>query len=64
MAVNKTFISDYMNEIFSYGGIPTTRADIIRDMQNRGFTQRQIDYYQMGMELSRKLRGIKSGNRI
>ena len=59
MKSTKNFISTYMNEIFSYGGIPTTRADIIRDMQDRGFTQRQIDYYQMGMELSKKLRGVK-----
>ncbi len=59
MAVNKSFISTYVNEIFSYGGIPTTRADIIRDLQDRGFTQRQIDYYQMGMELSKKLKGVQ-----
>lgn len=54
-----TFISDYMNEVVSYGGIPTRRVDIIRDLQSKGLTRREIDYYLIGIaqrqELGRKL---------
>ncbi len=55
----ETFMTAYMNEVFNYGGIPTTRANIIRDMQKQGFTTREIDCYQMGMALSKELKEKK-----
>ena len=42
--------TDYANEVFNYGGIPTKRIDIIRHLESIGGTQRQIDLYLMGLD--------------
>lgn len=47
----------YMNEVVNYGGIPTTRADVIRDLQSRGFTVQEVSRYMQGLDLGRILRG-------
>jgi hypothetical protein len=52
----RRFISDYLNEVISYGGEPFTRADAIRDMQNMGMSQVHIDRWLQGYELGERLR--------
>jgi hypothetical protein len=59
-ADNRSILSDYLNEVISYGGEPFTRADAIRDMQNMGMTQAHIDRWFQGYELGAQLRAEKS----
>lgn len=47
---NKDFMTEYMSKKFNYGGIMTTRADIIRDLQKKTNNQRLISSYLMGLE--------------
>lgn len=39
------YIDTYYNEVLNYGGIPTKRIDIIKDLQKKGFAQERIDFY-------------------
>jgi len=34
-----------LSEKLNYGGIPTRRVDIIKDMESKGFDKRIIDWY-------------------
>ena len=41
----------YFNEPVSYGGLPSTRAEIIRDLRERcGSTDAEIQAYLMGLD--------------
>ena len=42
----------YANELRNYGGIPTRRIDIIRDLQKQGSNNREIDAYLFGLDTS------------
>lgn len=53
---NKNFMAEYMNKKFNYGGIMTTRVDIIRDLQKKTTNQRLISSYLMGLEYKEKYR--------
>lgn len=43
-------VTDYMNEVVMYGGEPTTRGEVIKDLQARGFEQALIDRYLQGLD--------------
>lgn len=42
--------SEYLNEIISYGGIPTRRIDVIRDLEKHGWDQQAIGWYMLSNE--------------
>ena len=43
--------TQYLTEVVSYGGLPATRAEVIRDLRERcGATDKQIDYYLIGLD--------------
>jgi hypothetical protein len=46
----------YLDELISYGGEPTTRAEVIADMQRMGTPQPCIDRWLQGQELAARLR--------
>jgi hypothetical protein len=48
-------VRDYMQELINYGGVPTSRGDVIRDLQARGLTQIQIDAYLFGADRRREI---------
>ena len=58
---SRHIVTDYMNKVFNYGGIPTRRVDIIRDLERIGATPRQIDYYLMGLDKAYSLKNKKGG---
>jgi len=37
-------VSQYMTESVTWGGLPTTRIEMIRTMQSWGYTEREIDW--------------------
>jgi hypothetical protein len=46
----------YLDELISYGGEPTTRAEVISDMQPMGTPQPCIDRWLQGQEHAARLR--------
>jgi len=49
-----TATSIYLDEVVSFGGIPTKRGDVISELQRIGGSQATIDRYLQGLDLSRK----------
>ena len=45
----------YLDELIDYGGIPTTRAEVIADMQSTGTPQSLIDRWLQGQEHAARL---------
>ncbi|QMV19977.1 hypothetical protein GOB94_15770 [Granulicella sp. 5B5] len=56
------YLDRYLNELIDYGGIPTTRAEVILDMQRAGNPQPVIDRWLQGQEYAAILRARQ--NRI
>ncbi len=50
-----SLVERYLNEPMSYGGVMSTRGDIIRDLQRSGADAAWIDRYMQGAELRIKL---------
>jgi len=48
-------LREYLTEPVIYGGAPSTRAEIIRDMQEQGIPQKCIDRYLQGLDLRLKM---------
>ena len=48
-------VTEYMNEVGNYGGIPMRRGDIINDLRELGGTLRQINLYLLGLDTSHEL---------
>lgn len=49
------FMDKIMNQEFNYGGVMTSRANVIRDLQKQGRSQKEIDRYMQGLEISQGL---------
>lgn len=46
-----SFVDRYLNEPMEYGGVMSTRGQIIRDLQRRGVDAACIDRYLQGADL-------------
>lgn len=51
----RTTVSDYLSEKVSYGGLETTRGEMIADLQSKGATKEQINAYLGGRALRESL---------
>jgi hypothetical protein len=54
--MSKNPVSRYLDEIIDYGGIPTTRGEVILDMRSQGIDQPCIDRWLQGQELMASIR--------
>lgn len=45
---------EYLTEPILWGGLPSTRAEIIRTLQKQGTPQRCVDYHLIGLDQSRE----------
>lgn len=46
--------SAHLDQMVNYGGIPTKRGDVMKDLQRMGGSQQQIDRYMQGADLAAK----------
>jgi hypothetical protein len=46
----RNLASEYLNEVILYGGIPTRRIDVIRDLEFHGWDQQSIGWYMLNAE--------------
>jgi hypothetical protein len=52
-----TTVSDYLEELVSFGGQTMTRAAVIAELQRLGLTPKEVDCYMQALDLGRKARG-------
>ena len=48
----RTTAKDMLNQMVNYGGIPTRRGDVIKDLQKQGLSQAGIDRYLQKLDFS------------
>lgn len=53
-------VQDYLNEEIVVGGEKMTRGQFILDMKAQGATQKQIDFYMMGLEQVNRVEEVKT----
>ena len=49
-------VREYYDKIVNYGGVPTRRIDVIRDLEKRGGTPKMIEMYLIGMDQCAELK--------
>jgi hypothetical protein len=59
-AAKRTTASDYLGQQIDYGGVMTTRADVIADLRKQGLSQQYIDRYLQGAD-ARARRRLREG---
>lgn len=50
-----TAMADYLDELIPYGEVPTPRGEVIRELEQAGWSAPMIDRYMQGIELRMKL---------
>jgi len=45
MARKPNLVDLYFAEVVNYGGLPATRAEVYRDLREKGLDEKQIDLY-------------------
>ena len=49
----------YFQEVVSYGGLPATRAEVVRDLRERcGASDQQVGAYLMGLDRRMELEAV------